>query len=185
MLQIVGETWRKSCCVFCPFAGGKPDILARYRQFPEDAAEALFLEHISLAFNPNMKLYASRSLLSVLEREGNTTALGLFRQKLDASPWAVYRVRRIVWAKGTADRSVTRLFAGTRREASECLETMGGPTGGRIELLARGSTYPTREEMLVVAPAVVGDKERPRFAETWRRFSHEFPGGVNALTDRE
>lgn len=101
---LVGETWRKSCCVFCPFVGGEPDILARYREFPAEATDALFLEHVSMSVKPRMSLYASISLRSVLEAEGNAESLRLFQEKLDALPWAGYRARRIIWTKGRADR---------------------------------------------------------------------------------
>lgn len=67
--EITGETWRKSCCVFCPFTQGKQDVLARYRESPCEAAEALFLEHVSLCINPAMTLYSSRSLPTVGTQE--------------------------------------------------------------------------------------------------------------------
>lgn len=172
--EVVGETWRKSCCVFCPFTRGKPDVLTRYRQSPGEAAEALFLEHVSLCMNPAMTLYASRSLRAVLEQDGNRESLRLLEERLDATPWAVYRVRRIVWAKGRADRRTERLCDGDRTAvAAEMVRRGGTDDGGilRLRLRERSGVYPAAEEMLVAAPAVVADKSRPGFEENWRRLT--------------
>lgn len=172
--QIVGETWRKSCCTFCPFAAGKPDVLDRYRESPNEAAEALFLEYVSLTLNPKMTLYSRRSLRSVLEKDGNVVALRLFQEHLNETPWAVYRVRRIVWAKGRADRKTERLQEGSRDKVVSVLLKQGAKAEGdhlRLHVRKRGETYPTIEEMLVACPAVVDDKCRPKFQENWQRMS--------------
>jgi hypothetical protein len=172
--QLTGETWKKSCCVFCPFASGKPEILARYRDSPSEAADALFIEFVSLAFNPRMTLYASKSLRSVLEKDGNTEALRLFRRRLEECEWAAYRVRRIVWAKGRVDRKTERQNQGSRDQVVSGLIRQGAELDGEIPLLyarRRGETYPTLEEMLVAAPAVVADKCRGRFEEHWQKLS--------------
>lgn len=60
--EITGADWRKSCCVFCPFNALQPDAIARLRQFPVQVAEALSLEHQSLALNPRGSLYRDRTL---------------------------------------------------------------------------------------------------------------------------
>jgi hypothetical protein len=171
---LIGETWRKSCCVFCPFTQGKADVLARYRESPCEAAEALFLEYVSLCMNPAMTLYGSRSLRSVLERDCNRDALRLLEERLAGCAWAVYRVRRIVWAKGRADRKTERLREGGRAEVTAELLRRGavdecGVIRGRVR--ERGQTYPNVEEMVVAAPAVVADKSRPSFEENWRRLT--------------
>lgn len=171
---ITGETWRKSCCVFCPFAAGKPDVLARYRESPAEAAQSLFLEYVSLCMNPAMTLYAGRSMRSVLERDGNREALRLFEERLDAERWAVYRVRRIVWAKGRADRKTERITEGTRAEVTTDLLRRGaadenGVIRGRVR--ERGQTFPTVEETVAAAPAVVADKSRSSFEENWERLT--------------
>ena len=172
--EITSETWRKSCCVFCPFTQGKPDVLARYRESPCEAAEALFLEYVSLCMNPAMTLYGSKSLRSVIETDGNHEAVQLLEERLDAVPWAVYRVRRIVWAKGRADRRTERLSEGDRQEAGAEVIRLGGNADGgvfRLRVRERAATYPTVEEMIVAAPAVVAEKSRPSFEENWRRLT--------------
>ena len=172
--EITSETWRKSCCVFCPFTQGKPDVLARYRESPCEAAEALFLEYVSLCMNPAMTLYGSKSLRSVIGTDGNHEAVRLLEERLDAVPWSVYRVRRIVWAKGRADRRTERLSESDRREAEAEVIRLGGNADGgvfRLRVRERGATYPTVEEMIVAAPAVVAEKSRASFEENWRRFT--------------
>ena len=173
--QIVGETWRKSCCTFCPFAGGKPDVLARYRESPSEAAVALFLEYVALAMNERMALYGGKSLNSVLTKDGNAEALRLLQERLNEVPWAIYRVRRIIWAKGRGDRRTECLSEGPRdRIRSELLKQGARLDGDHVRLWVRkrGEGYPALEEMLVAAPAVVEEKSRPRFQENWIRLSN-------------
>lgn len=175
--QITGVTWLKSLCTMCPFAGGKPEILERYRTSPAEAADALFLEHVSLAMNPRAPLYGKKSLRSVLEKDGNREALRLLEERLNAVAWAVYRVRRIVWARGRADRRTEKLFEGDRPGVEAEARKRGlVPDGNHLRLQARerGEGYPTLEEMLVAAPGVVEEKCRPSFESNWSRL---LPGG--------
>ena len=44
-----------------------------------------------------------------------------------------------------------------------------GVIRGRVR--ERGAEYPTVEEMVVAAPAVVADKSRPGFEENWRKLT--------------
>jgi hypothetical protein len=172
--RIVGETWRKSLCFACPFASGKPDILHRYRQFPEAGADALFLEHVAMAMNELMTLYSRKSLRSVLEKDQNGEALRIFQAKLNEVPWSIYRVRRILWAKGKGDRKTERLSEGTRNKIVTELLKQGAQVEDdqvRLVIRRRGEEYPTIEESLVAAPAVVEEKSRPKFDEHWERLT--------------
>lgn len=180
LLRHTGEAWPKSCCTMCPFANGKPEVLARFRAMPEQAAQALLLEHVCTALNPRMTLYRDRSLLSCLIADGNDAALGTFTSLLEGQRWALYRVRRVYHARGRADRSVTKEAEGTQQE-------MAGALLGRVGRFARWEgghfrcwlarrepgAYPTAEEMLVVAPALVADKARPAFERNWGLYSLE------------
>jgi hypothetical protein len=159
----------------CPFGAGKPDLLQRLRQFPESAAEALFIEHVALAINGLMTLYSRKSLRSVLEKDQNGEALRIFQERLSETPWAVYRVRRIVWGKGRADRYTERLSEGTHDQVVAELLRQGGQVEGnhvRLWIRRRTDEYPTLEEQLVAAPAVVEEKGRGNFAENWDRLSN-------------
>lgn len=186
---LVGEPWVKSYCTFCPFAGnraGLPGHLARWAEHPDAAVDALILEHTSLALNPNIALFGSRSARSAAEAAG-TPVLAQLNAALTRHPHALYLVRRIFHPaggdparKGPAWRSVRRLASGTlARMEGELRRTAGAVVDGRVDvartvsgalaatLRARGDSYPTVEELVVVAPAVVEDKQRPRFDEWW------------------
>ena len=112
---MIGVTWKKSACSFCPFNALKAEGMARMRQFPERVAHALLLEHISLSMNPRGTLYRKGSLRSIVEQDGNRAVLAKFKENLDASEFALYRVRRIYSKKGKADRAVEKITTGTRR----------------------------------------------------------------------
>jgi hypothetical protein len=59
----IGVTWRKSACVYCPFNALKNDAIDRHLEHPEQVADALVIEHMSMALNPRGTLYKGRSLI--------------------------------------------------------------------------------------------------------------------------
>jgi hypothetical protein len=171
--KTTGIEWRKSCCSFCPFAGGRAPILERYRQDPAAAAEALMLEHGARALNPRMLLYKTKSLVDIVAKDGNTDALELHQAELDQAEWAVYRVRRIWWAKGRASRSVKVLETGTRSEMTEAVAELGAVKDDdgfdRVIVSAKPETHEGREEFFVAAVKQAVDKDgRKNFEELWR-----------------
>lgn len=177
--DLTGVVWPKSCCSYCPFAYkvNSADMikhLDRFRADPEAAAQALLLEHVSLALNPRMALYASRSLRSVIEETpGMGPVLEAFKGLLEALPWAVYRVRRYYHARGRADRKTDFMIKHTSSDgAHEALFEFSGDVrheagAARIYTLHRGSSYPTREEFYVAAPALPVEKSRAGFNARW------------------
>lgn len=184
LLDRFGYTISRSCCLFCPFSDGKLPMLTYYRAEPEDAAEALILEFGSICLNPRMTLYADRSLRSVLEADGNTAALALMQQRLDALLWSLYYVRRVYTGKGLAWRSVERITTGSRRaidtrltitaraEGLPVVEADGVRRAYRYE---RADTYPAVEAFLVAAPAVIEEKERKGFPKLWSKVVSSLP----------
>ena len=163
--RMTGAEWKKSCCSFCPFAGGRKPILERYASDPEAAAEALMLEHLALALNPRMALYKTKTLESIVEADDNYRALRLFRDRLETEPYAVYRVRRIFTSKGKADRSVERQETGTRKEMLTLLHGLGAVShqGGVPRIVVEekdpeNEVFPQIEEHYVAAPARVANK---------------------------
>jgi hypothetical protein len=172
-----GVAWPKSCCSFCPFMGGKPQAMARYALHPEQAAGALYLEHLSLALNPRMTLYSGESLREALTDEA---ALALFEERLDAATWALYRVRRVYPARGRASRKLERLKSGSRDEMEPTLQHMARRLGAEVERTAGSlrfwtlrrepDLYPSVKEMFVAAPSDAEDKERGRFEGMWNRI---------------
>ena len=169
--EVTGETWLKSACVACPFNALKEDGIARMRQFPEQVAEALLLEHQSLSLNPRGTLYRGRTLLSIITDNHHTEALRYFRMRLEAAEYALYRVRRIYRAAGHADRAVEKLMIGSRAEMIASFEQMSSRLEVRAEHgISYGyvrerepACYPAVEEFFVVAPATVESKTRYGF----------------------
>jgi hypothetical protein len=167
----LGVTWRKSACVYCPFNALKDDAIDRHLEHPEQVADALLLEHMSMALNPRGTLYKGTSLIQIATNSGNDKALNGYRQRIESAKWAKYRVRRIYSGKGRADRAVEKLdvFA-SAIEARANLAGVAACLGLPVEEL-RGIPYvwrqrrsetefPTREEFWTIAPALVEAKAR-------------------------
>jgi hypothetical protein len=97
--EVTGIRWKKSACVFCPFARISQDLVARQKEFPEETADSMLLERISLAMNPRGRLFSKAPLYQIVIESDNRQALKLFGERIESLPWAVYRVRRIYHAK--------------------------------------------------------------------------------------
>jgi hypothetical protein len=182
--EMTGANWRKSACVYCPFNALKEDGLARMRQFPEQVAVALMLEHQSLALNPRGMLYRDRTLHSIIADDHHTEALRHFQQRLEAAEYSLYRVRRIYRAPGQADRAVEKRLTGKRAEMNEAFEEASSLLNVRVEHNIRYGYarereldhYPTVEEFFVVAPAAIESKTRygfDWFEAKWREVLGE------------
>ena len=186
----LGVDWEKSACPFCPFARINDALIARQKQFPEQTAQAMFLERVALAINPRAQLYKQRPLYVVVGSSGNEGAIGAFDKLMREHRWAMYRVRRIYNAKpiyegsgrkkrvvghdatkkGTAKRCVERLeefedaVTANRSLAAVAFERQlpAHELHGLqyVTVHVAGATYPTNEEFLVAAPAVVETKAR-------------------------
>lgn len=196
----LGIVWQKSACVQCPFNAMKADALARNMDHPDQVADAMLLEHLSLSLNPRGTLYRNQSLIEITDASGNAIATEQYRRRLDETEWGVYRVRRIYQAakdaqgapnhskKGVAYRAVEILASELRQaEATQRLLALVTDRNQVIEQRGItyvfrqrcGSTYPTREEFLVALPALVESKARyglDWFEEKWSSAQGElFP----------
>lgn len=181
LLQVTGEQWTKSCCSFCPFAMGDTHLIERFRDDQQAAVDALMVERVALALNPRMRLFKNRTLRAAVEADGNTAVLTRFAATLEAQPWALYRVRRIFYAPGVADRKVEALEVGDRVHITEAIDRIAAKEGASVEVdgdfrrayVARRdpdvSTYPQIEHLITIAPATVADKSRKRFEAVWAR----------------
>ena len=176
----LGVEWQKSCCVFCPFAGQgmeRASMIERHKKFPAEAGSAALIELQALTLNPRMKLYKSRSLLSVLDTSANDGAVEAFKQQREAVPWALWHVRRIYTAPASARRSVQKRVTGTRKVAENALRRMAWEQGTqpeteqdgllRLMMRRRAETYPTVEEMYVAGPALADNKQPKNFEQRW------------------
>ena len=178
--SVLGVTWKKSACVYCPFNALRAEAVARHLEHPDQVADAMALEHVSLALNPRGALYKTGSLIQITMSGQNQAAIEAYRRKLDSERWAIYRVRRIYSAKGRADRAVEK-FKVFDREAEARLELnrLSDGLGIAVEALDgfsyvwrehRADQYPTREDFLTIAPARVETKARyglPWFEHRW------------------
>jgi hypothetical protein len=183
--DVTGVEWQKSCCTFCPFAGGKAAHVQRLWREPEAAGQALLIETMSLALNPRMTLYAGGlSLRETLEREGAQELIAAFEQTLDMLPWTIYHVRRIMKAPGRGERAVERLTDDlSRADASRALAEIARRSSRKIEQVQglervtrierAEDVYPSVEEFAVAAPATVEPKQGSRFTEHWTAITGE------------
>jgi hypothetical protein len=205
----IGVVWRKSACRFCPFARINPDLIARQKQFPQDTAGAMFTERLSLAMNPRGQLFKKEPLYQIVADSGNDQALGHFNLLLSQQNWAVYRIRRIYNAKaiyeqdgvrkrligrdpakkGTAERCVEQLSV--HPTSTEAILRLGELASQHsvepcqahglwyAKLSERETTYPTREDFFVAAPARVETKARygvEKFDLKWADMANLYCG---------
>lgn len=199
----VGETWHKSACAFCPFAGQgceRDAMLQRWSDEPERAAWAVEVERVALAFNPRMLLFKTRSVEDILRAANNTAALRIADERLDSGQWSVYRLRRAMkprddrntlekqakaparWNKakrGATFRSVAAEKRGlTRAQALRELDKQAKRhgtvrDGWRVVLRDTGDGFPRLEEALVAAPSYVTDKHGRYGTDHFQRFWDE------------
>lgn len=194
ILAKTGIVWSKSACLACPFAHNKTNLVqleARHIEHPYQVAEALMLERMSLALNPRGQTYRSETLMAMTARAGNVKALELFRAKLVASEWTIYRVRRLYGVKsgkpseqpakkGTVQRAVEKgdVFSSellARAELHRRAQLAGWELDAQNDVHyayaeRRAPGYPAREQYFVVAPARVEDKTRygiDKFNRQW------------------
>jgi len=170
--------WKKSACSFCAFCSLNEEAVERFEEFPQDAARALLLEYTSLCLNHRSTLYKNRSLMSVLRKAANTTALESFQQLVSKTPMATYRVRRIMTSKGHGHRCTEQVDT----DNLDALIAERGltpitfhPDDYRIEtgyaIQRDPENFPAREEFYVRAPATVASRARygiSWFDEKWK-----------------
>lgn len=187
LIATVGAAPHRSACTFCPFSQGRPAFLARYRAQPELAVRGLLLEHVSLCLNPRMSLYpGGKTLRGALMADGNTDALAHFQAARAAQEWGVYHVRRLYYPNNLTWRSVERIsrrsYGACTRMLTDLAVTNGttvthDPTHDirRVWLHSKDDdeSYPRREELFVVCPAIVADKARPGFTARWAQAAFQ------------
>jgi hypothetical protein len=190
-----GAQWPKSACVYCPFAltsnDGRARTLSRYRDHVDAAVQSLLMEHTSVSLNPNQGLVAGRRLADIVAAAGEHDIQRRFREALDATPHALYHVRRLLRPKkldatrlANAARSLRTVRTGNRELLIGALAELAESDGvavdqhdgiQRVYRVRRGATLPTSEEFFVVAPAGVADKQHPPFEDWWSGSVHARP----------
>lgn len=181
---LVGEPWLKSACGYCPFAltnaRGRQSVIERYRAEPQVGAQALLMESVAVALNPRQTLIDDSSVNELVAAAQLDQVIAAYEQMLATMRFALYEVRRVTsrsrpGRKGMTARSVRTLAVGTRDEMDvELLAKPGqricGPEGITRHVLPAGERC---EHLLVVAPAVVQDKQRPQFESMWQEATGE------------
>jgi hypothetical protein len=179
MAAFAGERFYRSACIMCPFSGisgTRQEIMTKYRLHPEEGGLAAFIEFVSICLNPRQTLYTkSRTVPDLLQEDNNHAALENLNERLRATDWSLYRVRRI-YSSRVPFRSVQKLHTGSRenctvelaKQASQYNLPLVTETGiSRLYLKRRGDDGRDCEEMYVVAPATVQSKERKSFEKRW------------------
>jgi len=171
--SVTGVNWPKSACVYCPFAlsnkTSRARTLALYRQDVPAAVQALFIEHVSLAFNERQGLNGEVRLIDLVRADGNQAVLDALDERLQHTPHAVYHVRRIARPRKDDPTRIANYARSVRRVTEpELLGTFSASEAADLTEVVRerGDTLPALEEMFVLAPAVVADKQDRNF-ETW------------------
>lgn len=176
---VTGEPFPKSACSYCCFAmateTGRANQVERYRNEPQAGAQALLLETVARSLNPRQTLIAGSSAADLITSAGLTEVLDAFAAQLEAATFAVYEVRRVKIQVGEARRTMTArsvrtLARGTRGEMDDHLAGLAGrrevgPDGITRHIVASAERC---EHLLVIAPAVVEDKQRPQFERMWQ-----------------
>lgn len=184
LLAAFGERWARSACSFCPFQFGRHvgQLVQRWRAEPGAAVEALLLEQMALALNPNSTLTGRKqSALDLARQAGLTEVTSELERRLSSHWWALYRVRRIIHAKngdpavkGHSRRSVAVVAEGTAAQMTELVSRWRGADiqldahgFTRVWIARRGSVYPVTEHFLVAAPAIAQAKQDKNFEASW------------------
>jgi hypothetical protein len=187
--KITGIEWRRSACVYCPFNKITDASISRMRETPQQIAEALFIEFISLCMNPRTTLYNKRSLYSIVVKDSQHETLQKFESMLNATEWSIYRVRRIYTKKGKAIRAVEQLETGERDLIFNLfsIHTSGLNTANEMGITyayrynVKTDCYPTYEEFYVTCPSTVKTKARggiQKFDEKWLKLFDASPNIV-------
>lgn len=191
---VTGVTWTKSACSYCVFAmtnkAGRAATLTKYADSPNIGAGALFMEHVALALNPAQGLIAGERAVDAVREAGHQHVIDALEEQLAGTEHAIYEVRRILRPRagdvtklGNASRSVRRLATGSRDALDNELKRLAQHRQLELETTDDGHTrawahrrstsFPTREQFLVVAPAVVDNKQLPKFESWWADLDAE------------
>jgi hypothetical protein len=185
LYRILGVTWRKSACSYCPFQQ-KQAAIARYNRDPKAAGFTLLMEMNALALNPRMHLFSSSTAYDLIVESGNQDALDELERMLSRMQWGIYHVQRIykqLMGKNNklyvnADRKIVLVYEGSKAEMESKLEMLAQQYQATVENLygkrfyvhcRQQSVYPTFEEFYVLVPKLAKDKCRnlKAFDRSW------------------
>ncbi len=171
LLDQFGIIWPRSCCMYCPFAGGSKRknalLAARWAAEPAAGVLALTLETVALGLNPRMKLFKDVSAWQVAVEQQLHQVLALTEAHLDQCKWAVYDVQRVFQPAGAKkNEPITRAMA-KRMGIDEWKPGMvikhpGDPgKKGRAARRTRQVRTGTRHEMAAMLEAAADGRHEP------------------------
>jgi hypothetical protein len=186
-----GLSVERSACGYCPFGLrgiGKREGLARLTADQAATIDALRLEFRARAVNPTQTLGDTP-----LDQQMPDDIWTAYREMMPTETFALYRVRRVLGAgkggphtKGNNHaRSLSVAAEGSYADMKAQLQDIADSHGlaveveGRDELIARvwferrQKGYPTREELVTVAPAGARAKQGVSFAKRWESVPTE------------
>jgi hypothetical protein len=186
-----GVEWSRSCCSFCPFqstAGGRPELLARWRSNPTLTARTLMIEATALSLNERIGMFGTGdTAFDLVRREGLADVLEEYRRLRAEEPtWDLIEVRRAFDAKanntalkGTAWRSVQVRATGSLDEMLGQLYAVPGAivstdsygiSRAWVRRRPEANRYPLIEWLWTIAPSGTLSKQRTSFEATWGRI---------------
>jgi len=181
LVDLIGVTFPKSACGFCPFAmsseSGRARQIERYRQEPDVGAEALFLEYVARSLNPAQTLIEGSSAAEMVADAWLHEVQDRFDARLEATDWALYEVRRLTrpgrdGKRGLTARSVRVLATGSREDMAAALQAQSGRRvrgiDGLVRHIVRERGSDTVDHLFVAAPAGVESRQRAGFEEWWQ-----------------
>jgi hypothetical protein len=181
LVDLIGVTFPKSACGFCPFSmsseSGRARQVERYRQEPDVGAEALFVEFVARSLNPAQTLIEDSSAAQMVADAGLQDVQDRFGTLLEETDWALYEVRRLTrpgreGKRGITARSVRILATGLRTEMAAALRAQPGRRvrgdDAVVRHIVRERSSDAVDHLFVAAPAGVESKQRPGFEQWWQ-----------------
>lgn len=187
------EPHSRSACSICCFAGicgTDQEVFSKHRRMPNESGFACLIELNARILNSKQTTFpGSRGLIEMVQQDGNWEALLNLQARLDALPWAIYRVQRLTG--GTPYRNTQILKLGSRQEleaqfssicqqhnAYLCCDTVDGLNRGWIEYreystqkLNKNNQWDeirhTVQDLIVLCPALPIEKRRSGWHRAW------------------
>lgn len=181
----LGIEWQKSCCVYCPFQNAKA-AAERWEAEPEAGIYALMMESAALALNPRQNLFGTTSAFDV----ASDRLKRLLLDRLDQTPWALYRVERIYRGR-MCDRRVEKVSGEITRldaeaKVSQIAKNLGLTIEASDQRFTRAYSHHRNDGELsceafwVAAPAFIRSKVRN--AKSFQNYWEQATGHVNQLS---
>lgn len=188
-----GEPMDRSACSICCFSGicgTDNEVFAKHSRMPIESGFACLIEYNARMLNSKQTTFpGSRGLIEMNQMQGNWENLLNLEDRLNALPWAIYRVQRLTG--GTPYRNTEILSTGNHQTlqaqfpviceqlgATLTCDPIDGITRGCIEyreeerltLDKKNRWVPVKhtvQDLVVMCPALPIEKRRPGWKKAW------------------